>query len=179
MKLSSLIYIITLALLAPITGSAQAINQDSSMVTFELSNLGINTVEGTITGFEGIVFFDADDLSESIFDVCIDPATVNSGIAVRDRALLEEDYFGVEIHPQICYRSDQIVKTKEGFVSNGTLTMKGISREVSIPFVSKGNELTGSLEINRTDYNVGPANGFLVGKTVNLTIICVLETNNP
>lgn len=179
MSLSNIILIVITTLLVPVTGAAQAINQDSSLVTFELSNLGINTVEGTIMGFEGIVLFDDGDISKSSFEVCIDPASVNSGISSRDKALLEEEYFNVERYPDICFESDNIIQMEAGFLSIGILTLKGISREVSIPFISKENILTGAIEINRSDYGVGPKSGFLVGKTIELKIICVLQTNNP
>ena len=178
LRFSNFTLTIVLALSISTTGAAQDINKDSSLVAFELSNMGFNTVNGTIKGFEGDVLFDAGDISNSSFDVCIDPATVNTGISARDRALLEEEYFNAERYPRICFRSDEIIKTGEGFLSTGTLTLKGTSREVSIPFVSKENKLTGTLEINRTEYGVGPASGFLVGKTVELKIICVLETND-
>jgi polyisoprenoid-binding protein YceI len=168
-----------IALAIPVKGFAQVINADSSLVTFELSNLAVNTVEGTMKGFEGEVLFDAGDLSKSSFDVCIDPATVNSGIEARDKALLEEDYFDTERHPRICFQSDDIIMTEEGYLSRGTLTIKGISREVSIPFVAEGNRLTGAFEIKRTDYDVGPSSGFLVGKTIELEIICVMHAHHP
>jgi polyisoprenoid-binding protein YceI len=178
LRFSVIIFLIAVTLSIPITGATQVINNDSSSVTFQVSNLGINSVEGTFAGFEGTVLFDEKDLSNSSFKVCIDPATVNSGIAARDKSLLEEDYFDVERYPSICFSSDDIIETEEGFLSKGTLTIKGISKEVSIPFVSKENKLTGSLEINRTAYGVGPSGGFMIGKTVELKIICVLETNN-
>lgn len=172
------ILVLIIALSNSFSGAAQDINKDSSFVTFEISNLGINMVDGTIKGFEGTVLFNSEDMSQSSFQVCINPATINSGISARDEELLEEDYFSVEKHPRICFISNEIVKTEEGFLSIGTLTLKGISREVSIPFTAEGDKLTGSFEINRTDYDVGPTSGFLVGKTVELEIICVLNTTD-
>lgn len=173
------ILVLIIALSNPFRGTSQDINKNSSLVTFEISNLGINMVDGTIKGFEGSVVFDPEDMSKSSFRVCIDPATINSGISARDEELLEEDYFNVEKYPGICFSSDDIIKTDEGFLTTGTLILKGVSREVTIPFVVQDNRLKGSLEINRTDYGVGPSGGFLVGKTVELEIICVLETSNP
>ena len=180
-QLSSIefILIVSLLLSLPVTGISQIINKDSSLVTFEISNLGINTVNGTIKGFNGRVLLDTVDISNSLFQVCIDPATVNTGISARDRALLEEDYFSVERYANICFKSREIIKTEEGFLTIGALTLKGISREVSIPFTFEEHKLTGSLEINRSEYGVGPKSGFLVGKTVKLRILCVLDTNDP
>jgi polyisoprenoid-binding protein YceI len=163
----------------PFTVKTQIINSDSSLVSFRISNLGINTVDGTIEGFDGTILFDTGNMNNSIFQVCIDPATVNTGISARDKALREEEYFSVERYPLICFKSENIRKNEDGFLTNGTLTLKGTSRQVSIPFISEENKLIGSLEINRSEYGVGPKSGFLVGKTVQLKIICVLEPNSP
>jgi polyisoprenoid-binding protein YceI len=179
LSLKNLFLSVTLLLAIPITGASQIINEDSSLVTFKISNLGINTVDGSIKGFEGTVRFDTVDISKSLFQVCIDPRTINTGISARDEALQEDDYFSAERYPRICYKSENITKTEEGFLSIGTLTLKGISREVSIHFFSEGNKLIGSFEINRSEYGVGPKSGFLVGKTAQVKIICVLEPRSP
>ena len=55
------------------------------------------------------------------------------------------------------------------------MTMRGISKEVTIPFTFANNTFTGTLSLERKDYDVGPNGGFMVGKTVDLTITCVVE----
>jgi polyisoprenoid-binding protein YceI len=177
MRFSSLISIVIFVLSNAFTGAAQDVDRDGSFVAFEISNLGINLVDGTFRGFEGVVLFDATDLSNSSFEMCIDPATVNSGNSSRDKSLLEEDYFHVARYPSICFKSDTVVKTGDGFLTTGILTLKGTSSEVSIPFTAEGNRLKGTIEIDRTEYGVGPSGGFLVGRTATLTIVCALESD--
>jgi polyisoprenoid-binding protein YceI len=179
LNLGNFLLMISISFLFPIKGTTQIINKDSSLVSFKISNLGINTVEGIIKGFDGTVLFDTKDMGNSSFNVCIDPATINTGISARDRALLEEEYFNVERYPRVCYKSEKIIISEDGFLSVGTLTVKGTSRKISIPFVSEENKLTGSFEINRSEFGVGPKSGFLVGKTVELKIVCVLENPSP
>ena len=55
------------------------------MVNFRIGNMRVNTVNGTFTGMRGTLQFDPLNLSGSVFSVCIDPATVNTGINRRDR----------------------------------------------------------------------------------------------
>ena len=154
---------------------AQSIDSEASKVTFEISNMGFNTVEGTFSGMSGIVQFDTEDLANSRFDVCIKAESVNTGNDTRDRHLRKENFFHVEQHPSICFQSSSISQNADGFLAKGTLSMRGVSKEVSIPFSYSNNTFTGTLSLERGDYDVGPKGGMMVGKTVELEIICVVK----
>jgi polyisoprenoid-binding protein YceI len=136
-------------------------------------------VEGKFSGFKGTVVFNPGDLENSFFDVCIDPSTVNTGIKSRDRALLGKEYFDADTYKTICFISDSITKSAEGYLTTGILTIKGISRKIAIPFAAENNVLSGTLEIDRSYFNIGPSGGFLIGKTVKMNIVKVLDTENP
>ncbi len=155
---------------------AQQIDSEAYEVNFRIGNMRINTVSGTFSGMQGVVKFDPQDLTASTFSVCIDAASVNTGNNRRDKHLREEEYFDVERHPNICYVSDIISKTDEGFITRGKLTMKGITRIVTIPFVKENNTLRGTLSLNRLDYNVGDGvSTFLVSNPVELEIIYFIQ----
>ena len=159
----------------PFISFGQTINTNTSKITFRISNLNLNTVKGTFQGFSGTVNFNPDDLANSKFDVCVDAASVNTENEKRDKHLRTEDFFEVETYPNICFKSTGITKTKEGFNTTGTLQMHGVEKEVEIPFSYSNNTLTGTLKLKRLDYGIGPSSGFMVGKTVNLEIVCVLN----
>lgn len=162
--------------IGPSTGHSRLVESKASVVNFRIGNMRINTVAGTFSGMQGTVKFDPDNLSGSSFSICIDAASVNTGNNRRDKHLREEEYFDVERHPEICYVSDIISKTGEGFITRGKLTMKGITRIVSIPFVKEGNTLRGTLSLNRLDYNVGEGvSTFLVSNQVELEIIYTIQ----
>lgn len=170
-----LIFFLFLALIS-IKVHTQRIDSEASVVNFRIGNMRVNTVNGTFTGMRGTVQFDPLNLSGSVFSVCIDPATVNTGINRRDRHLKEETYFDVERFPSICYVSDIISTSEQGFVTRGRLTMKGITRNVTIPFIKEGNTFRGMLTLNRLDYNVGDGvSTFVVSNPVELEIICIIE----
>lgn len=163
-------------MLPAIFSLGQEIDTLNSFVSFEVSNFRVNTVEGKLKGFEGEVLFDEQDLESSYFNVCVDPGTINTGIGMRDEHLLEEDYFDVARHPRICFRSESISPYEDGFLAGGVLNMKGIAREVNIPFEWSGeNVLRGNFEIYRLDHDIGPSGGFLVGKTISISIYCALK----
>lgn len=164
-----------LFLFVNLISKGQSIVQDFSSVTFEISNLGFNTVDGTIYGMTGDIVFNTENLKDSYFNVCIDPATINTGIEKRDISLQNEDYFHMEKFTTICFNSITIIETSAGYRTNGRLTIRGISKEVELPFTLDNNMLKGQLEINRLDYDIGPSSGFLVGKIVRIEIVCILN----
>ena len=74
----------------------------------------------------------------------------------------------------------EVIKTEDAFITKGQLTIKDITKNVSIPFTVEDNGdskiLKGDIEIERLDYNLGTDQGsFLVNKTANVTIVCILK----
>lgn len=155
---------------------AQSIDTENSLVKFSISNMKWRTVEGTFGGMKGDIKFNPTDLANSSFNVCIDPATVNTGIEKRDDHLKNEDFFNVEKYPEICFKSIEITKTSNGYVTKGELTMHGVTKQVEINFTFNNNTFTGNLTLNRFDYNVGEnMKKFVAGEEAQLEIICKLN----
>ena len=69
------------------------IDAEKSVVNFKATALMVNSVHGTIKGMNGEINFDENNLAESSFNVCIDPATINTEIQKRDDHLKSEDFF--------------------------------------------------------------------------------------
>ncbi len=151
---------------------SQSINPTGSIVEFEISNFGFNTVSGTFEDFQGTIDFDTENLELCNFDVCISTNTVNTSNAKRDAHLLEADYFNAEEYPTICFSSQTVSKSNQKFVATGELTMKGKSKLITIPFEFDGLSFMGSFKIDRTDFNIGPGGGFSIGKNVKVKIRC-------
>ncbi len=155
--------------------NAQNIDTEQSKVSFAIGNLGFNTVEGTFTGMKGLVSLNA-DASQSVINVCIDAATVNTDNKKRDKHLRTEDFFDVEKYPTICFVSTGLTKTPNGFDAVGMLTMHGVTKEVTIPLTVNDNTISGTLMVNRKDYNVGEGTGkFTAGYDVEIDIHTVLK----
>ncbi|MFW5687910.1 MAG: YceI family protein [Bacteroidota bacterium] len=162
-------------LFIPLQAYNQQINTDESKVSFRIGNLGVNTVKGTFTGMSGDVNFDEQNLGQSSFSVCIDASSIDTGVTRRDEDLRDEKYFHVAEYPEICFVSDNISRSDDGYRTRGELTLKGVTRSITIPFEKEGNILRGSFSLNRFDYNVGEGVGtFLIAETAEVTIECVL-----
>lgn len=160
--------------------NAQTIDNAKSKVTFEIDNMKVNTVEGSFGGMKGDVNFDNQSPEKSSFNVTIDVASINTGIDKRDKHLRSKDFFEVDRYPLIRYKSDDVIKARDGYIAKGTLTIKDVSRKVNIPFtIGKAGSMTtftGYININRLDYYVGEdVSTFTVGEEVKVKIYCVVN----
>lgn len=151
------------------------IDARSSKVKFEIKNMGM-TVDGTLGGLSGSIFFNENNLAGSSFETSVDVSTINTGISKRDADLMKEKFFDQGKYKHIVFRSDSIYKSGNRFIASGKLTMKGISQHKNIPFTFTENGSTGifqgSFDLNRLDYNVG-GDGPVMGTEVNVDLTVV------
>lgn len=109
-----------------------------SSIGFGVRHMVITTVRGKFNKFEGRILYDPENITQSSVEVTIEAASIDTGIQKRDNHLRSADFFDVEKHPQITFKSQRIEKTAEGFVAHGPLTMHGVTRDVAIPFTVAG-----------------------------------------
>lgn len=120
--------------------------------------------EGNFKGLEGTIRFTPDDLNSSSFNVWVDASTINTGNKKKDKHALGESWLDVEKHPKISFVSSDFQKTATGYSVTGQLSIRGVSKQVSIPFTFEGNVFKGSTTVLREDYGIeGP---FLFGGLV-------------
>jgi polyisoprenoid-binding protein YceI len=135
-------------------------SDEGSKVRFVIKNFGIST-GGTFNGLKGTINFDPASPLTSSFDVTVDASTIDTDIESRDRHLRKEDYFDVEKYPVIRIQSTKITKTNstDYLYFFGTLTIKGVSKEIKFPFKAipkdDGFLFEGEFKINRRDFGVG------------------------
>ncbi len=142
-------------------------------VTFTIKNFGINT-HGSLSGLKGVINWDADNFSNSTFNVSVDVATINTGIDDRDNHLRREEYFDAGKYPTITFISNQIMKSAQGeWTLTADLTIKGVTKTLTIPFtaVKSGNGylFEGNFSINRKDFGVG-GNSMVLGDEIKVKL---------
>jgi polyisoprenoid-binding protein YceI len=147
-----------------------------SSVKIIIRNVGMAT-EGKISGLEGSIVFNPNDLKNASFAVTVDANSINTDIDVRDSALKTAEYLDAKKFPRISFVSKQISQANKSapFMVKGILTIKGISKEISFPFAvapkNDGLLFTGECKVNRLQYKIG------VGSVVlsdNMTISLVV-----
>lgn len=128
-------------------------------VVFYIDNAGI-TVEGSMGGLKADIAFDPRKANKNRIAASLDPATIQTGIGIRDKHLKRSDYFDVEQYPKITLTSTGFGKTgKDELLGTFILKIKDIEREVKIPvtytYTSDGLSLSGNFTINRLDFGLG------------------------
>ncbi|MGZ4828700.1 MAG: YceI family protein [Candidatus Angelobacter sp.] len=155
------------------------IDPNHSSVNFAVTHMMVSTVNGRFNTFEGKILFDDKDVSKSSVSVAIKTTSVNTDNTSRDNDLRSSGFFDVEKFPEITFQSKSVEKKGNGYVAHGTLAIKGVSKEVDLPFELKGPVDAGkmgkvmgahaSLTVNRQDYGVAKAPG-MVGNEVKIDL---------
>ncbi len=154
------------------------IDPNHSSVNFSIPHMGVSTVVGRFTSFDGKIVFDEKDVTKSSVTVIIKTASINTDVQRRDDDLRSANYFDAEKFPEITFQSKSVEKKGNDYVAHGTLTIHGVSRDVDLPFEFKGPVDAGrgkvmgahaSLTVNRQDFGVGKATP-MIGSDVKIEL---------
>ncbi len=154
-------------------------------IGFTVTHMVITKVHGKFDQFDAVFYLDREAITNSRAEARIQVASINTEHKKRDDHLRSKDFFDAEKYPEITFKATQIEKTDDGYVAVGKLTIKGITKEIRLPFVLNGpitdpwgNERFGveaEAQINRQDFGIRwnktmDNGGLVVGNTVTLRI---------
>ena len=144
-------------------------------------------VRGKFSGVSGVATI-AERPEDSTLEIEIDTTTVDTGDSTRDGHLRSNDFFGVEDHPTISFRTTG-VRPGDGqneWKVDGDLSIRGVARPVTVDLEFLGSALdpwgnqrigfSGVVpEVNREDWGLTwnaalETGGFLLAKSVRLEI---------
>ncbi|MDQ1724356.1 MAG: hypothetical protein QOG52_1384 [Frankiaceae bacterium] len=178
-------------LLTPSTGAITAalsgdytFDTAHSRVGFAARHAMIAKVRGAFTEFDGTLHIDVENPAASKATVTIQAKSIDTRNQMRDDHLKSNDFFDMDNHPEITFVSTAVNQTSgTEFTLTGDLTIKGVTKPVSIPFEYTGSVIDpwgneragfeGSVTINRLDWGVNwntalEAGGVLVSEKVTL-----------
>lgn len=102
-----------------------------SEITFKVKHMMITNVKGEFKDFT--IDVEGDDIFKSSINVAIDASSINTNNNDRDNHLKSADFFDVETHKQLIFKSTSFVqKDDEEYELKGMLTIKGISKEITL-----------------------------------------------
>ena len=135
-----------------------------SYIGFRVMHMGLAEVPGAFLDFSGSINYDGKDVSKSSVNFTAKVTSVDTGVAPRDNHLRSKDFFEVETYPEMTFKSTKVVKTGDKWEVTGDFTLKGVTKQIIIPFTvngmmkdDKGNikmGISAQTTINRQDYNV-------------------------
>ena len=144
-----------------IPAGSYVIDPTHSRIGFSARHAVITKVRGAFNTFEGKG--SVKDGQASI-EVTINADSIDTRQADRDGHLKSEDFFNVAEFPHIKFVSNSVKQVGEGFVVDGNLTIKDVTKPLTIefaytgaatdPFGNKRVGLEGEAEINRPDFGL-------------------------
>ena len=146
----------------------------------------ITKVRGSFNDFTGTVTVPAEGIQSASAEVTINASSIDTRNADRDGHLKSNDFFDMENHPQITFKSTKIEGNGSGGVDvTGDLTIKGTTKSITIPFEFEGTAtdpfgnqragFEGTTTIKRSDFDLTwnatlETGGVLVSEKVTLEI---------
>ena len=124
----------------------------------------VTKVRGTFNEFEGTAVV-GENLADAKVEVKIAANSVDTRNEQRDEHLRSNDFFGSEEHPEITFVSTSVTPTgDDSFDLTGDLTIKGITKSVTVPFEFEGvatdpfgNQragFEGDVKVSRKDWGI-------------------------
>src|SRR4051812_1939781 len=142
---------------------AWTIDPVHSEVGFSVRHMMVSKVRGKFNVFSGDVVTGGNPFESSV-TATIDLSSIDTGNADRDNHIRSADFFEVDTHKTMTYRSTGVRVDGDGFVLDGELTLKGVTKPVSLslevggfgqdPYGGTRAGFTASGEIKRSDFGV-------------------------
>ena len=165
------------------------IDNNHTSISFEVNHF-FTPVTGSFKDFEGNLSFDPENLDGSNASFTVQIASVETDNEKRNDHLQSADFFDAKNYPEMKFVSTSFTKSGDDYTLNGNLTIRDVTKEVSIPIdllglgdhpMKKGKLITAmraAFSLNRNDYGVGTgswAATAVVGDEVKVSIL--LEAN--
>jgi polyisoprenoid-binding protein YceI len=168
---------------APTTpNGSYTIDPTHSRIGFVARHAMVTKVRGSFNEFAGTGRLDRENPSNSLIDLTIQTASIDTRNPDRDAHLRSNDFFDMETYPEIRFvsTSTEGVEVDHCRVT-GDLTIKGVTKPVTVDFEYTGAAVDpygnqrvgfeGTTTINRKDWGVSwnaalEAGGVLIGEKV-------------
>jgi polyisoprenoid-binding protein YceI len=134
-----------------------------SVLSFKVRHLFSNTA-GKFNEWSGTLEFDPAAIEKGSAQITIKTASVSTNNEKRDQHLQSADFFDAANHPEITFKSTSVKKSKDGFELAGDLTMRGVTKPITIPFKLLGTGkdpwggmragFSGAVTVNRKDFGI-------------------------
>jgi len=156
-----------------------------SRLGFVARHAMVTKVRGSFADWEGTAHIDTANPAASSVTLAIRAASVSTGSVDRDGHLQSPDFFDVENFPEWTFASTAVSREGEEWTITGDLTIKGVSRPVTIEFEEGGSArdpfgnlrigFEGETTVNRKDWGLTwnaalETGGLLVSEKIKLEL---------
>ncbi|MCI0398886.1 MAG: YceI family protein [Chloroflexi bacterium] len=162
------------------------IDSAHSRIYFVAHHMMMARVRGQFEKFGGIIQFDDEEPTNTLIDITINAASLNTNEPQRDAHLRSADFLDAENYPVLRFQSKRVEQLDENTGRLiGDLTIRGVTREVALdvehlgqgqnPWGATSAGFTASASINRKDWGLTwnrtlETGGVLVSDKINIEI---------
>lgn len=145
----------------------------------------LTPVHGTFKDFSGTIVHDPDNVAASSVEFTVQAASIDTQNDQRDQHLRSPDFFDVEKHPTLSFKSESVKAAGDGKLHvTGKFTLHGVTKEITVPVEALGAMDTPmgrragfvtEFTIDRKDYGITwnralDQGGAILGDEVKITI---------
>src|SRR5215475_2478058 len=134
----------------PIPAGDYRMDVAHSVIGFSIKHNELSLVSGRFKDFVGTIHFDDQDVTKSSVEFNAKVTSIDTGVENRDRHLRSADFFDVEKFPEMTFKSTKVERKGKSYVLYGDLTIKGVTKPVTLPFT-----LTGAIKDPRGNTRIG------------------------
>ena len=106
------------------------IDTSHTTVNFTVRHMMVSKVRGKFATFGGTIVI-AEDPTASTLEATVDMASVDTGDAGRDEHLRTSDFFEIQTHPTMTFKSTSITASGGDYELTGDLTIRGVTKPVT------------------------------------------------
>ena len=142
------------------TWKVDAVHSD---VSFSVRHMMVSKVRGNFNDFEGTIVT-AEVPTDSSVTATIKLDSIDTRNEQRDNHVRSANFFDVEKHPTMTYRSTSLVANGDTWTVQGELSLHGVTRSVALnlelngftadPYGGQRAGFSATAEINRRDFGV-------------------------
>lgn len=159
MKFAWILSLVLACVVGPAAARPWRADAAHSVLTFTNTYQDV-AYSGRFQRFAANIDYDPADLAHARFDVTVDITSLDTQNSERDQAALGTDFFDAAKFPYAHFVTTSFHKTANGdVVADGTLTLRGISKPVTltVEFVPHGDSasLDVTAHVQRLDFGIG------------------------
>jgi len=161
---------------------------------FKVKHMMVSWVRGSFKNVEGSMEFDPENIENTSIEAVINTKEIWTGDKIRDDHLKSKDFFDIENHPTITFKSTKVISSEKSKAEiTGDLTIRGVTKEIKLdvelvgqwntPFWDDGVDkgpiprigFVGTAKVNRQDFGISwqgemEKGGVVAGNDVFITI---------
>ncbi|HNS64795.1 MAG TPA: YceI family protein [Anaerolineaceae bacterium] len=157
-----------------------------SQIQFIVRHMMLSKVRGVFEKFQGTVAYDETNPANTLVQVAVETASINTREAQRDAHLRSADFFNSEVHPHMTFTGKRVELVDANHARLiGDLTIRDVTREIVLdveyfgqtksPWGTTNAGFAATAKINRKDWGltwnqVLEAGGVLVAEEVEINI---------